>query len=122
MERLRRRLEEEKERLTKELSRLRELRLARDRWAETRGYGDERSEDATKTVELEKGLALEENLSNLLEEVNHALYKFEVGTYGLCDLCGQPIDPERLEILPQANLCVACKAHKAKNARGRHPR
>lgn len=26
----------------------------------------------------------------------------------LCDLCGKPIPAERLEILPETTLCVAC--------------
>ena len=49
--------------------------------------------------------------------VEHALRKFEEGTYGLCDSCGQPIDPARLEALPQASLCLSCKAKQAKDAK-----
>jgi len=121
-EQARKRLEEERERLIKELSRRRALRLAQDRGVETKGYGEERTEDAIKTIELEKGLALEENLRRLLYEVEHALDKFAQGTYGLCDECGQPIAPERLEALPHANLCIACKARQMKNAKGKYPR
>ncbi|MBA7707673.1 RNA polymerase-binding transcription factor DksA [subsurface metagenome] len=36
--------------------------------------------------------------------------KCDEGTYGLCDACGQPIDPARLEALPEASLCLSCKA------------
>jgi DnaK suppressor protein len=50
-----------------------------------------------------------------MAEVEHALHKFDQGTYGLCDICGQPIDPARLEALPQANLCLNCKARRAKH-------
>ena len=50
-----------------------------------------------------------------LADVEHALTKFEQGTYGTCDSCGQPIDPARLDALPQASLCLSCKA---KNAKG----
>jgi RNA polymerase-binding transcription factor DksA len=32
--------------------------------------------------------------------VKRAMRKFEEGTYGLCDICGQSIAPERLEALP----------------------
>ncbi|MGH9296069.1 MAG: TraR/DksA family transcriptional regulator, partial [Acidimicrobiales bacterium] len=32
------------------------------------------------------------------------------GTYGSCDACGADIDPDRLEALPWAVLCVACKS------------
>lgn len=49
-----------------------------------------------------------------LMDVEHALRKFEQGTYGLCDRCGQPIEPERLEALPQASLCLSCKTRQVK--------
>jgi DnaK suppressor protein len=77
-----------------------------------------REEEATESFELEKRLALEKQLREKLAEVEHALQKFAKGTYGLCDICGQPIDPARLEALPQANLCMDCKA---KYAKGRPP-
>ena len=69
-----------------------------------------REEEATESFELEKRLALENQIRVKLGEIEHALSKFEKGTYGLCDICGQPINPERLEALPQANLCMSCKA------------
>jgi len=56
-------------------------------------------------------------LRQRLREVEYALCKFELGTYGLCDVCGQPIEPERLEVLPQANLCFSCKARLGKNGK-----
>jgi DnaK suppressor protein len=46
----------------------------------------------------------------------HFMHKF---TYGFCDNCGQPIDPARLEAIPEANLCIKCKAQQAKNAKGK---
>lgn len=49
-------------------------------------------------------------LSQLTLEIDRALEKLEDGTYGLCDGCGTAIGPERLEALPWAVLCVACKA------------
>ena len=62
---------------------------------------------------------MEKNLRGHLDEIEHALQKFQEGTYGLCDICNQPIDPARLEALPQANLCVSCKAGQSKNAKGK---
>ena len=75
----------------------------------------EQGELATEIVEAQKGLILEKRVRDQLAEVEHALHKFDHGTYGLCDICGQPIEPARLEALPQANLCLSCKAHQAKN-------
>ena len=75
-----------------------------------------KSEDeaATESLESWRRLALEKCLREQMAEVEQALHKFEVGTYGLCDICGQPIAPERLEALPWANLCLSCKTHQAR--------
>ena len=112
---LRSRLEIERKRLTEELEQLKvSIRPANER-REGSPFG-KREEEATESFELEKRLALEKRIRDQLAEVEHALSKFEKGTYGLCDRCGQPIDPARLEALPQANLCLSCKA---KNAKGK---
>jgi RNA polymerase-binding protein DksA len=77
-----------------------------------------REEEADGALELEKRMALEKRLRASLAEIEHALQKYEAGTYGLCDSCGQPIEQARLEALPQANLCLNCKARQAKDAKG----
>jgi len=77
-----------------------------------------REEEADEVFELEKRLAFEKRLRATLTEVEHALQKYEAGTYGLCDSCGQDIERARLEALPQANLCLNCKARQAKDAKG----
>jgi len=107
---LRRRLETERESLLEELKTTALVAERRERGP----YG-EQGELATEIVEVEKGLILEKLVRDQLAEVEHALHKFDQGTYGLCDICGQPIEPARLEALPQANLCLSCKAHQAKN-------
>ncbi len=115
---LRSRLESEQKRLIDQLEQLK----ASVRPAEERREGSpfgKREEEATESLELEKRLALEKRVREQLAEVEYALHKFEEGTYGLCDSCGQPIDPARLDALPQANLCLSCKAHQAKNAKGK---
>jgi DnaK suppressor protein len=37
-----------------------------------------------------------------------ALRKTEEGGYGLCEVCGQTIDPARLAILPHTKRCINC--------------
>ncbi len=37
-----------------------------------------------------------------LAEVEHALAKFDAGTYGMCERCGRPIPLARLRVLPEA--------------------
>jgi len=114
LNKIRARLESERERLLTELDGLQ----ANMEPAEVRREGSpfgKREEEATESFELEKRLALEKQTRANLVEVEHALEKFKKGTYGLCDICGQPIPTDRLEAMPHANLCLSCKAKYAKN-------
>jgi len=77
-----------------------------------------REEGVDEVMAIEKRIAQEERLRSLLASTAHALEKYEAGTYGLCDICGQPIEQARLEALPQASLCLSCKANQAKDAKG----
>ncbi len=115
---LRSRLESERKRLTEELEQLKSSARPADERREGSPFG-KREEEATESFELERRLTLEKRIIDQLAEVEHALQKFEGGTYGLCDNCGQPIDPARLEALPQASLCLNCKALQAKDAKGK---
>jgi RNA polymerase-binding transcription factor DksA len=45
-----------------------------------------------------------------LAEVEHALSKFALGTYGRCEKCGQPIPLARLRAFPEARYDVAHQA------------
>ncbi len=107
------RLERERKRIADELEQLRaSIRPAGER-REGSPFG-KREEEATESLEFERRLALEKRILEQLAEVVRALEKFEEETYGVCDNCGQPIEPARLEALPQARLCLNCKAKEAK--------
>ena len=112
------RLQSEHKRLIDELGQLKASARPTDERREGSPFG-KREEEATEALELEKRLALEKDVRDKLAEIEHTLSKFDDGTYGKCDICGKLIEPARLEALPQANLCLSCKAGQAKNARGR---
>jgi DnaK suppressor protein len=44
-----------------------------------------------------------------LDQIDYALEKLDNGTYGVCEECEKPINPERLSALPFATLCINCK-------------
>ena len=115
---LRSRLESEQKHLNEELEQLKASIRPMDERREGSPFG-KREEEATESLELERRLALEKQIRDHLADVEHALHKFEEEIYGLCEGCGQPIDPARLEALPQAKLCLNCKANQAKNAPGK---
>jgi DnaK suppressor protein len=106
-------LEIERKRLTEEL----DLKNA------TEGHEGsplgKKDETAAERFELDKRLAVVQHIREQLTDVGYALEKLEKGTYGLCDSCGKPIPLARLEAIPQANLCLDCKVHQAKNGKTR---
>lgn len=44
-----------------------------------------------------------------LREVMRALRRMDDGSYGRCMHCVEPLPIERLEVLPQAALCMTCQ-------------
>lgn len=52
--------------------------------------------------------ALVGQLVELLGDIEHALEKFDDGTYGTCENCGQEIPVPRLEAKPAARFCIDC--------------
>ena len=45
----------------------------------------------------------------LVIKVKEALDRLETGEFGICEDCGEPIDPKRLEARPVTTLCIDCK-------------
>jgi len=41
--------------------------------------------------------------------VETAISLLETGEYGICQDCGEPINPKRLEAIPWTTLCVRCQ-------------
>ena len=58
--------------------------------------------------EWEMCLALKQRAENKARSLEVALRKAEEGDYGFCEICGQPIDPARLAILPHTKRCISC--------------
>lgn len=60
---------------------------------------------------------LEDIEVEILQEIDKALQRMEEGTYGLCEVCGKPIEEKRLEALPWTTLCIehAAEAEKTRD-------
>jgi DnaK suppressor protein len=50
-----------------------------------------------------------------LQQVLAALQSIDDGTYGICVRCGKPIDPRRLDADPAAMTCMECLSAEEKN-------
>jgi DnaK suppressor protein len=73
-------------------------------------FDEESGEGGTMNVERERDLALSAQARAAVEEIDRALHKIGVGTYGVCERCANPIPRARLKALPYAALCVGCKS------------
>jgi len=72
-------------------------------------FDEESGEGDTIAVERGRDLALAAKAMEMIEEIDHALAKFELGTYGICEVSGEPIPEERLEAIPWAREKVEFK-------------
>jgi DnaK suppressor protein len=69
----------------------------------------ERTDHVQEEAVNDPMMALDERSRGLIEEIQAALRRIEDGTFGDCEICGEPINPARLEALPIARRCVRCQ-------------
>jgi DnaK suppressor protein len=67
------------------------------------------AETATATLDREIDYTLEENSTRMLVAIDASLKRIDEGTYGTCANCRQEIVEPRLEAYPWASLCIDCK-------------
>ncbi len=94
------------------------------------GVGGKQSDDPSTELKGDQGDASiemeawaiarqeEVNLREQLAEVEHALSKFVLGTYGRCERCSQPIPLARLRAFPEARYDVIHQAEVEEQVRG----
>jgi DnaK suppressor protein len=73
------------------------------------GAGRDPADVGSANFERDAEMSLANNAREMLDQSRLALRHIELGTYGSCDNCGQPIGKGRLQAFPRATLCVACK-------------
>jgi DnaK suppressor protein len=74
----------------------------------TVGFGKRVGDGTSEAVGRLTDVGVADVLGRALERTERALAKLDDGSYGLCDVCGDPIPPGRLRALPEAGLCVPC--------------
>ncbi len=107
------RLVREREQVLEELGHLREFMQAE--------VDVEPDEGDAEIFEREKNAALIAVLERKLQDVESALRSIDKGEYGICERCGKPIEAARLEVKPDATLCVACQTEVERLARRNRP-
>ncbi|RJO66242.1 MAG: RNA polymerase-binding protein DksA [Myxococcales bacterium] len=74
---------------------------------------DEHFPDPTDRANLESDrnftLRIRDRERKLILKLKDALNRIEAGTYGYCEICGEPIPASRLTARPEATVCIDCK-------------
>jgi DnaK suppressor protein len=74
--------------------------------------GSEANDEADHAV-ISADAAIEEALSRKqfeeIKEIDYALFKINNKTYGICEMCEEPIGEDRLKVKPQAKYCIVCR-------------
>ncbi|NLB87830.1 MAG: hypothetical protein GX790_01185 [Syntrophomonadaceae bacterium] len=71
-------------------------------------YDQHPADIGSEVFEREKDMGLLEILEIEKEKVDDALERYEQGLYGICESCGQNIEPARLERIVNTTLCSQC--------------
>jgi RNA polymerase-binding transcription factor len=91
-----------------------------ERYAEIRGRLERITCDVNKpldadfeeqAVECENDevlVALDSSIRAEMAQIEKMLARLDKGEYSVCEVCGDPITPKRLEALPYASRCVDC--------------
>lgn len=70
----------------------------------------DRGEESAAESEAEVSSAVSVSHSEELARVRKALQRFDDGTYGICEVCGEAIGEARLEANPCARRCIECQS------------
>ena len=90
----------------------------RDSAGDLSGYSFHMADVGTDAYEREKAFLFASSEGRLLMDIDDALRKLYRGEYGRCEICEQPIARARLEAMPYARLCLACKEKQERENRG----
>src|SRR5262245_17501169 len=110
MQRIRSELERERKRAVERLHRLGGVvALEEDLGAPIAGAGREEADEVQANEHREMGMASRVRLVERVNQLTAALARLSDGTYGICEECGEPIQPARLKAIPEVGTCLGCQ-------------
>ena len=107
------RLFDEKKRLLKVLNNMNNMEeygSMDNYYSELSQYDNHPADIATEVFMKEQDEGLKNNLMGKLHEIGDSLDDINKGKYGICKICNQKIDDERLETIPYVKTCVKCSS------------
>lgn len=120
VERFKKQILAERERILRQLGRIEESinEASEDQEGSKQSYSNHLADLGTDYMEKEKNYYYASQEGHYLRSLDEALKRIERGEYGKCLECGELIGVKRLEAVPSAKLCIACKS-KNEKPRGR---
>jgi RNA polymerase-binding transcription factor DksA len=70
------------------------------------------AEQATQNENNEVVDYLGNSAKTEIEMIKQAIAKIDNGHYGICQVCDEPINKERLKVMPHSTLCIKCASKK----------
>ncbi len=83
-----------------------------------RAHSNHLADQGSDEAEYETQLLLSASQAQYLREIEAALERIEDGTYGICEMTGNPINADRLEAMPTARLCIEAQEEEERRAYG----
>ena len=98
---------DEAQELRRELEELRRQITALEKGLEAKpDYGMGKGDPSITRWELDQ--AMLSDLKDRADSLEQQVSRISQGTYGICEHCGAPINPDRLAVLPDTKLCITC--------------
>ncbi|MDZ4803346.1 MAG: TraR/DksA C4-type zinc finger protein [Candidatus Eisenbacteria bacterium] len=120
LETLEKRLLEERQKRVVEIKHLDETVLnknPKDASGDLSSYSFHMADMGSDATERERAFLTASAEGRALLDVDEALRRLYRDEYGVCETCGEEIPMKRLEAVPQATLCLSCKAKEEKAGR-----
>ena len=73
------------------------------------GAGNDQADVGSASFERDQELTIANNARDMLLQSQHALDRIADSSYGVCEVCGQPVGKNRLMVFPRATMCLSCK-------------
>lgn len=112
MENIKTKLEEEKKLLESEMGALGQKDSSTGQWDTTLPVQTEEAKEenelADRAEDYQERSSTLDVLEQRLMDVNRALESIENGSYGICSICQNKIESDRLEANTAAHTCKAC--------------
>ena len=89
-------------------------RSPRESSGDLSSYSFHMADQGTDNFDREFALNLVSSEQDVLYEIDDALRRIEMGTYGVCEGCHKAIEKARLMALPFAKMCIVCKSEAEK--------